>query len=175
MKNRLEQGFTLIELMIVIAIIGILAATALPAYQDYTVRAKLGELIVAVTPVKSRIGEAFQIDGISGMDAAAAVFNGQSQAEVTTKYVSSISVLNASPWTISVAVAATATNGIPTALNGNTLTWSPNVQGDVPVAASLGPVDWACASQSTAAAGNRGLNNVTAGTLPVKYAPSECR
>src|SRR5688572_8456416 len=50
-------GFTLIELMIVVAIIGILAAVALPAYQDYTVRAKVSELIVAIGPAKERVAE----------------------------------------------------------------------------------------------------------------------
>ena len=57
MKKQLQQGFTLIELMIVIAIIGILAAVALPAYQDYTVRAKASELMLATSSAKNKIGE----------------------------------------------------------------------------------------------------------------------
>lgn len=56
MKSKTE-GFTLIELMIVVAIIGILAAIALPAYQNYTIRAKTSELIVAVGPAKARVSE----------------------------------------------------------------------------------------------------------------------
>ena len=53
--NRLKQGFTLIELMIVVAIVGILAAIALPAYQDYTVRAKVSELVVAASAMKTSV------------------------------------------------------------------------------------------------------------------------
>ena len=58
--KRMQQGFTLIELMIVVAIIGVLAAVALPAYQDYTVRAKVSELILASSSFKSSVAEAYQ-------------------------------------------------------------------------------------------------------------------
>ena len=61
--KRVQQGFTLIELMIVVAIIGILAAVALPAYQDYTVRAKVSELILAGSAGKVQVSEYFQVKG----------------------------------------------------------------------------------------------------------------
>ncbi|MEI7786382.1 MAG: pilin [Betaproteobacteria bacterium] len=61
MKSK-EQGFTLIELMIVIAIIGLLASLGLPMYQDYTLRAKLTEVILAATPAKTAVTEAAQVD-----------------------------------------------------------------------------------------------------------------
>jgi type IV pilus assembly protein PilA len=63
MKRSLQQGFTLIELMIVVAIIGILAAVALPAYQDYTVRAKVSEVVLAASGGKTAVAEAFQTLG----------------------------------------------------------------------------------------------------------------
>jgi len=63
MQKNIQQGFTLIELMIVIAIIGILAAVALPAYQDYTVRAKVSELILAGSSAKISVSEAVYVAG----------------------------------------------------------------------------------------------------------------
>ncbi len=63
MKHSMQKGFTLIELMIVVAIIGILAAVALPAYQDYTVRAKVSEVILAASSAKVAVSEAAQAGG----------------------------------------------------------------------------------------------------------------
>jgi len=64
MKRSIQQGFTLIELMIVVAIIGILAAVALPAYQDYTVRAKVSEVVLAASSGRTAVAEAVQVGGV---------------------------------------------------------------------------------------------------------------
>jgi type IV pilus assembly protein PilA len=60
MKRAIQKGFTLIELMIVVAIIGILAAVALPAYQDYTVRAKMSEVVLAASACRTSVTEIYQ-------------------------------------------------------------------------------------------------------------------
>ncbi|RKR68953.1 type IV pilus assembly protein PilA [Acidovorax sp. 94] len=175
MKRFMQKGFTLIELMIVVAIIGILAAVALPAYQDYTVRAKVSEAVIAGSSVKGMFSEAFQTDGTQGLINAATAYDAVPIAEKSSKYVQNIVVNKASPWTITVQVDATAANGIPTGLDGQTITFSPNVNGKTPAVTSQGAVDWACGSVTTLNAAARKLANVAKGTLPAKYAPSECR
>lgn len=178
--NRIQKGFTLIELMIVVAIIGILAAIALPAYQDYTVRAKVSEAIIAGSSAKTTMSEAFQTDSTTGLISAATAWNAKTPAEVASKYVKDIEITVGSPYTIEVSIEAGAgsKNGIPTDQDNKKIWFSPNVQNAIPTDASTGAIDWACGSESAATATARGLGNVKfdIGTgLKAKYAPSECR
>lgn len=193
----IQKGFTLIELMIVVAIIGILAAVALPAYQDYTVRAKITEAVIAGSSAKSALSEGFQSDGVTGLTAAATAINATPTAEKSSKYVMNYCVYNAAAggvptaancaafaaaatnWVVSVAITATSGNGVPTGLNGKTFNLAPNVANVNPTATSQGAVDWACTSATNVAATGRGLGNKTvvptASAIPAKYMPAECR
>ena len=188
MKRSMQKGFTLIELMIVVAIIGILAAVALPAYQDYTVRAKISEAIIAASSAKGLLSEAFQTDSVTGMTAASTAYNIIPLAEKQTKYVGNICIGNVGTtgtictpttaltnWPIYVTIRTDNSNGMPTNIANQYLTFSPNVQNAIPSAGSTGAIDWACASLTDQTATARGLANKTAGTLLAKYSPSECR
>ena len=90
MKRSMQKGFTLIELMIVVAIIGILAAVALPAYQDYTLRAKMSEVVLAASACRTSVTESYQTNNAASLPVAGA-WGCEVSGAGATKYVKLVS------------------------------------------------------------------------------------
>jgi type IV pilus assembly protein PilA len=147
MNRNVQQGFTLIELMIVVAIIGILAAIAIPSYQDYITRSKVSELVLAADSCKTSVTEYYQSN--SALPATLALSGCASNA---TRYVASLNVANGKITVL----------GIPAALGvatgAETFALLPTSGG----AGVSAPLSWTC----NAAAGT---------TIAQKYLPANCR
>ena len=159
MPKRLQQGLTLIELMIVIAVIGILGALALPAYQDYTIRAKVSEMLLAADGCKTSVTEAIS----SSSDSNVAAQLPRACDSQASKYVSGIAVdgngvitvtgnheaLRGSTSASANAIALTPLQSGDTAINGST-------DGGKPISG------WRCGPASS-------------NGLPTKYLPASCK
>lgn len=158
MKRSLQKGFTLIELMIVVAIIGILAAVALPAYQDYTKRAKVSEVVLAASSAKvgvSEFAQTYNTLAAASINAAGVV------ATQASKYVSEVNYSSANGASTTGRIVALAKN-IGTGVDGGgvKLTGTFNV--------TTGQVDWTC----SAAANGEGS---TTTVLENKFLPASCK
>jgi type IV pilus assembly protein PilA len=178
--RTLQKGFTLIELMIVVAIIGILAAVALPAYQDYTVRARVTEGLSLAADAKTVVGTGATT--AAELIATTTAFNAAPLP--SSKYVTQVQLDPAN--TGAILITYNAANVGPIGVqNMITLTPFVAVAGGAPVRldASYGPpavtgsLDWACASASNGTATARGMGATVAPAAPMlaKFVPSECR
>ena len=141
-----QQGFTLIELMIVIAIIGILAAVAIPAYQDYTARAQASEGISLADGLKSTIVDAYTNTGAWPSSSNGVI---PAAASITGKYVKQVSVVAGV-----ITITLKPSGSVAAPIGDKTFTITPTNAG--------GTIKWQCASAGSAA-------------IPAKYLPQSCR
>ena len=180
MKRRIENGFTLIELMIIVTIVGILAAVAMPAYQDYTIRAKVADGIVLGSALKIVVADNA---ANATADAAGGLFSGMTTGTTTVPTVCAVAgvcVLTNPTRNVASIAGTTSTGNIaiafttaiaPAAFNLLQLAPTSNAAALAVAAPPPNTVTWTCYSNGKASVGGVANN----ATLLPKFAPAECR
>jgi type IV pilus assembly protein PilA len=162
-----SSGFTLIELMIVVAIVGILAAIAIPAYQNYTVRAQVTEGINMGAHAKTRVQESFLNRGQALADRATAGLS-PNATDTSGKYVQSVDVTNG-------VLIVTFGNEANAAIAGLTFTMTPYETAGLGVVWRCGAAPAPTGAQLMGSSGGGNTAAYIAPTLPIQYLPSPCR